>query len=224
MGKKDVREHGVGSGANEYLESGSYAEYLWRRLKSGGVLSFLMRVYGKIRKYTLFTAVIRGIAVVIALLEKSAILLLLFSAVLLILPIALIPLTVAAVISVIGYFRMNDAVKSWISQAETVTVYITTRRFFDSSREGSAFPFVRKKGERLSYEDAEAEFNRRPLFARCATLESEEYTHPVIVVCGDPFLVAKWAGHNLLAVKSDYFFILRRFYFTKTRVLYLVLN
>ena len=222
MGKRVSGVRGVG--INEYLESGTYAEYLWRRLKSGGVLNFFMRVYGKIRKYTLFTAVIRGIAVVIALLEKSAILLLLFSAVLLVLPIALIPLTVAAIISIIGYFRMNDAVKSWISQADSVTVYITSHRFFDSTQGRNVFSYARKKLGKVSREEAEAEFRHRPLFARCATLESEEYTHPVIVVCGDPFLVAKWAGLNLLTVKCDYFFILRRFYFTKKQVLYLVLS
>ncbi len=224
MGKNGRNERDDSSCANDFFESGTYAEFLWRRLKKGGALNFIMRVYGKIRKYTLFTAVIRGIAVVIALLEKSAILLLLFSVVLLILPIALIPLTVAALISVIGYFRMNDAVKNWISQAESVTVYITSHRFFDSTQRSSVLALARKSVRNVSREESEAEFGRRPLFARCAILESEEYTHPVIVVCGDPFLVAKWAGLNLLAVKCDYFFILRRFYFTKTRVSYLLLG
>ena len=224
MDKNVKGERMPSSNGREYLESGSYAEYLWRRLKNGGFLAFLMRAYRKIRKYTLFTAVIRGIAAVIALLEKSAILLLLFSTVLLLLPIALIPLTVAAIISVIGYFRMNDAVKSWILQADTVTVYVTSERFFGRVETAFRLPILRKKRGGTTYGERVTELECRPLFARCATLEASEYTHPVIVVCSDPFLVARWGGLNLLAVKCDYFFILRRFYFSKKRVSYLVLD
>ena len=62
-----------------------------------------------------------------------------------------------------------------------------------------------------------------PLFARCAAEEASDYSHPVIVVCSDRFLVARWVGFNLLAVKCDYFFILRRFYFSKKSVSYVVL-
>ena len=199
-----------------YLSSRNYAEFIVGRLKSGGVLGAIMRAYRKIRKYTLFTAIIRGITAVIALLEKSAILLLVFSSVFLLLPLALIPLTVLGAISIIGYFKMNGAVKSWISGAETVTVYITSESFFEKN-------FFWKKGK-LSPKCEAVDGAKSPLFVRCAYAEAEEYTHPVIVVCRDPFLVAKWAGFNILAVKCDYFFILRRFYFKQKRVSYLVLS
>ena len=209
-----------------YLSARNYAEFLLTRLKNGGALGAVLRVYKKIRKYTLFTAVIRGVAAVIALLEKSAILLLFFSAFFLALPLMLIPLTVCAVISIIGYFRMNDAVKSWILGAERVTVYVTSERFFEREKARGERGRRRRDGTVTNGRaETEAErFARRPLFARCATVEAEEYTHPVIVVCSDPFLVARWAGFNLLAVKCDYFFILRRFYFSKTNVSYSVLS
>ena len=201
-----------------YLTSRNYAEFTVGRLKNGGAIGAVMRTYSKIRKYTLFTAIIRGITAVIALLEKSAILLLVFSSLFLILPLALIPLTVVGVISIIGYFKMNGAVKSWISEAETVTVYVTSERFFAKK------DFRRRKKRNWYSESEDWSGTQSPLFARCAYAEAGEYTHPVIVVCSDPFLVAKWAGINLLAVKCDYFFILRKFYFTRKRVSYLVLS
>ena len=172
------------------------------------------RILHKIRKYTLITAVIRGIAAVISLLEKSAVLLLFFSLILVLLPFALIPVTVCAVISIIGYFKMNGEVRRWITEADNVTVYITSERFFER---GSFFCGV-GWGAQEEHEGGGL------LFARCAAFEAGEYTHPVIVVCGDPFLVARWAGLNLLLVKCDYFFILRRFYFNRKRVSYLVLS
>lgn len=224
MEKNGKTERRIELCEKNYLSSETYAEYLWRRLKSGGVLIFFMRLYKKIRKYTLITAIIRGMAFVIGLLEKSAILLLIFSAFLLLLPIALIPLTVAMAVSVFLYFRLNGAVKPWISQAESVTVYITSERFFDGvTKEKRCFYEIRKNACDGTLSD-ERQGSEAPLFVRCAFSEAEEYTHPVIVVCSDPFLVARWAGFNLLAVKCDYFFILRRFYFNKKRVSYLVLS
>ena len=199
-----------------YLSSRNYAEFIVGRLKRGGVLSAIMRAYKKIRKYTLFTAVLRGIAVIIALLEKSAILLLIFTVMIVALPLALIPISVLGILSIIGYFKMNGTVKKWISEAETVTVYITSDNFFEKRSFG-------KKGK-LYPECEGGKDAQSPLFVRCAYAEAGEYTHPVIVVCSDPFLVAKWAGFNILAVKCDYFFILRRFYFTQKRVSYLVLS
>lgn len=216
MGKNSRSEGKPPTSDKEYLSSGSYAEFLWKRLKNGGIPLFIMRVYKKIRKYTLFTAVIRVLTVIISLLEKSAILLLLFSVFLLLLPVALIPLVVASAVSIFLYFRWNGAVKNWILQAETVTVYVTSEHFFGEGREH--FKRMRrrtdegKRGELLP-----------PLFVRCAMSEAAEYSHPVIVVCSDPFLVARWAGLNLLTVKIDYFFILRQFYFNKKAVSYLVL-
>ena len=207
----------------DYLTSSTYAEYLWKRLVGGGILSFFMRIYRKIRKYTVFTAVIRVVAAVISLLEKSAILLLIFSVFILVLPIALIPTFAATVVSVILYLKLHGTVNPWLSQAEEITVYITSERFF--GRSNSRFqPFVRKNSVSLSEEEAEEGRAQSPLFVRCALAEASEYTHPVIVVCSDPFPVARWGGLNLLTVKCDYFFTLRRFYFNKKRVSYLVLD
>lgn len=204
----------------DYFSADTYAEYLLRRLKNGGMLGAAVRIYKKIRKYTLFTAVIRGVAAVIALLEKSAILLLIFTAFVLVLPLALIPITVCAVICAVGYFRMNAEVREWIEGAERVTVYVTSDRFFRKKGNLRASLRERRKGN----DEGTGRDEPVPLFVRCAAEESVEYTHPVIVVCSDPFLVARWAGFNLLAVKCDYFFILRRFYFTKSNVSYLVLS
>lgn len=201
----------------EYISAKNYAEFILMRLRSGGVSGTIMRVYRKIRKYTLFTAVIRGIAVVVTLLEKSALLLLVFSSFLLLLPLALIPLMFCAVLSVIGYFRFHGAVKSWVSASERVSVYVTSERFFGTRRRRRAKRYVCR-------ETAEKSFSEAPLFARCAMLEAGEYTHPVIVVCSDPFLTAKWAGFNLLAVKCDYFFILRRYYLKEAQVSFFVLS
>ena len=106
---------------------------------------------------------------------------------------------------------MHRVVSEWLSEAEKVTVYLTSEDFFGKG--GLNFKISNKN-----------EFETLPLFARCAMVEAGEYTHPVIVVCGGKFLTAKWGGINLLMVKCHYFFILKKYYFADKNVSFVVID
>lgn len=111
---------------------------------------------------------------------------------------------------------MNASVRPWLDGAEKITVYITSERFYAA---GSGKGIGKPTADSMS-----TELSEMPLFARAAIAEAEEYDHPVIVVCRDPFCAAKWAGFNLLAIKCDYFYILRRYYFKDKNVTCVVLS
>ena len=204
MKKIEIRDRG-------YFEYGSYLSFVIGRIRNGGVWSAVKNAYKHIRKYTLITAVLRTLVTVVALLEKSALLLLVLTVALFLLPLAIIPMVFIIIGSIIGYFRMHRIVGEWLFGAERVTVYLTSEDFLGKG--GMNF--------KVTNENA---FDTAPLFARCAMVEAGEYTHPVIVVCGGRFLTAKWEGFNLLKVKCHYFFILKKYYFAEKNVSYVVID
>ncbi|MBQ9116211.1 MAG: hypothetical protein IJY04_04250 [Clostridia bacterium] len=203
----------------DYLSSDSYAEFVFGRIKNGGLWSAVKRISKNVRKYTLLTAVIKTVALIVGLLEKSAILLLVFTGMVLMLPAFALVGAIFAVMSVIEYFRIGKTVRPWIEAAEKVTVYVTSDRFYPPKKGGEWSEKAKRTAER-----AEAELAEMSLFARCAVMEAEKYEHPVIVVCSDGFTAAKWAGFNLLTVKCDYFYVLRKYYFGKKEVTYVILS
>ena len=212
-----------------YLRYGSYLEFAMGQVRNGGVWSAVKKAYGRIRKYTLITAVLKTVVTVVSLLEKSALLLLALTALLFLLPIALIPLISAVIFSVFKYFKMHGQVSEWLENAERITVYLTSAEFFcegERRRETAGWKnrigYADNRGKTMQNDGNEVE--NRSLFARCAMAEAEEYTHPVIAVCGDRFFVAKWGGFNLLVIKCDYFFILRKYYFKDKKVSFIVLD
>ena len=181
----------------DYLGKSNYAEFVIGRLRSRGIWRTVQRIYRRIRKYTLVTAILRSAVFVVGLLEKSAILLLAVSGIIIALPFVLVAALSVVAVSAVGYIRFSKELRTWISESERVTVYITSER-------------LRGRGE--------------PLFVRMARAESEEYSHPVITVCGDRLGVARWLGFNLLAVRCDYFYILRRYMLRDKSVTYIVLS
>ena len=175
-------------GINDYFSSKTYAGFIIGRIKKGGLWSTVSALYKNIRKYTLISAIIRTAALIVSLLEKSALLLLFATSLLLLLPALLFIATVFVAVSVTKYVFWHKTVSSWLKKAERVTVYLTSERIFDKNT---------------------------PLFMRFACDEASEYDHPVIVMCSDPFASVRWYSLNLLAVKPDYYFLLKSLFFSK---------
>jgi len=182
-----------------YFRASNYFGYLIHRLRSGGVWKTLTEIYKKLRKYTFISGIIKTFYLIMLLLEKSAILLLIVSSLILLMPLLLALLTIYVLLCLIKYARYNNEISAWIKNAEKITLYITSEKVFSGDKK---------------------------LFFRSALQEAGEYSHPVIVLCSDHFLSLKWYGLNLLGVRSDYFFIIKKHLLSNTNanVTYIVLS
>ena len=182
-----------------YFTSKTYAGFVFGKLKRGETWVTAASLYKKIRKYTLISAVVRTLAIVISLLEKSALLLLFATSLLLLLPAIIGIFLIYASVCTVKYFLRHRSVREWLGSAEKITVYLSSERIF-----------VRNP----------------PLFVRIARTEASEYTHPVIILCSDPFASVKWYGINLLAVKPDYYFLIKKMFLAKSKakITYTVLS
>ena len=171
-----------------YFKSKTYAGFILGKVKKGELWRGIVSIYKKIRKYTLISAIIRTSALVVSLLEKSALLLLFATALLLLLPAILTLALIYVAVCGIKYFLWHKTVSEWLKNAENITVYLSSEKIF---------------------------VKRPPLFLRAAAEEASDYSHPVIVLCKDNFTSVKWYSLNLLAIKPDYFFILKKMFFSK---------
>lgn len=173
---------------DDYLRPKTYLGFLIKKITGGWLWRSVKNVYKKIRKYTVISGIIRAIGITVALLEKSAVLLLFTMILLLILPILLCFLIIYSLICVYKYISLHKNLREWLLGGQNLTVFITKSKLFS---------------------------NESALFLRNAMHEASALTHPVVVVCTDRFIAAKWVSLNLLAVKTDYFFVLKQFYIPK---------
>lgn len=171
----------------DYLRASTYFGYLAMKVRQGDLWNSIISLYKKIRRFTLISGIIKSVAFIIALLEKSAILLLFFSAFLILLPAALTAVIIITAFRLIKYMLWHKKIRNWIRGANRITVYLSTEKIFSRQK--------------------------TPLFLRMAEYEASEYDHPVIVLSKDRFNAVKWYSLNLLAVRADYFFILKSYYF-----------
>ena len=185
------------SQGQDLIEAKSYIAFIIRRIRSGGLWSTVMSVYKNIRRITLISAIIRTMTVVITLIERSAWLLLFFSSLVIFFPALICATLILSVACISKYAKNHRRVRSWLSGARKLTVYIT-----DSPTAG------------------------RPLFVRMAYEEAEKDDNPVIVLCKGYFVSFCWCSENLLKVKADYFFFLKAFYFRKltANIIYIALG
>ena len=177
------------SSFENYFTSEGYISYTVKKLRQGDIWRMVNSMYKQIRKYAFISGIIKTFYLVILLLEKSAVLLIAASSILIMLPLALLALLVYSILCIIKYLKHNREIKSWISDASKITVYLTNEKIFS---------------------------NEPKLFLRVASSEAAEYSHPVIVLCSDKFISLKWYGINLLGIRSDYFFILKKHFLSKT--------
>ncbi len=197
-----------------YLDVNSYIAFLVKSTKNGQLLKVTVDAYKRAKKYTFVATVLKVVAKAAVLLERSALFLLIFTVTLVILPVILLISASVGVVGMIGFIRLRGEIATWLKDAENITVYIAPGSFF-----GHAAPRRRKRTA-----SAKGEIEDRPLFARCAILEAGEYTHPVIVVCKDNFRGARWGGANLLTVRLNCFYTVKRHYLDRKNVTYLVLD
>ena len=176
-------------GFESYFRCSTYVGYLIRRLREGGLWQTVSKLYKSIRKYTFISGLIRTIYFVLILIEKSAILLLMVSVLILFIPVLLLAALLYITFCIIKYIKHRREVSEWLADASKITVYLTNEKIF--------------------VKDAK-------LFLRDASFEASEYSHPVIVLCSDRFISLKWYGINLLGVRSDYFFLIKKHFLSKT--------
>ncbi len=173
-------------GSEDRIYSSTYVGYLIRRLRKGGVWNTVTTIYKKIRKYTLISGIVRYLALVVTLLEKSAILLLVVSSFFVLFPAMVIFAMLFSAVCLVRYLKLHKTVKSWIMGAKCASVYLTSEKCYGKTH--------------------------NPLFLRCAMDEAASYDHPVIILCSDRIISAKWYAFNLLTVRADYFFVLKKHY------------
>jgi len=136
---------------------------------------------------------------VMLLLEKSAVFLLMASALILLLPIILFALLIYAAVSLSKYLKHRKEIRLWLSEAKLITVYLTSEKIFTE---------------------------KPKLFLRAASFEASEYSHPVIVLCSDRIISLKWYGINLLGIRPECFFSLKNSFLSKSESIinYIIIN
>lgn len=172
-----------------YFRSSTYAGYLLRRPREGGLWQTASKLYKSIRKYTFISGLIKTFYFVLLLIEKSAILLLMVSVLILFIPLLFLAALIYVSMCIIKYIKHRKEISAWLENASKITVYLTNEKIF--------------------VKDAK-------LFLRDASFEASAYSHPVIVLCTDRFISLRWYGINLLGVRSDYFFLIKKHFLSKT--------
>ncbi len=169
---------------SRYFSAKTYLGFLVQKVTSGQAWKTAVSIFDKIRKYTFISSVFRAVAFIIALLEKSAVLLLVVTMLLLALPISALLAFFYLLVCKIMHFKTTRKIGKWLLSGDTVTFFVTKEKIFDC--------------------------NEKRLFLRQAEELASAYKSPVIIVCRDRFLCSKWYSLNLLAVKANYFFALKR--------------
>lgn len=178
--------------SDNYFSHRNYLSFLWQKIRSGDLWKAAVSIFGSIRKYTLISGIIRAFVFIVTLLEKSAVLLLIFTCIILIFPVIILLAIIYFGVCTVKFFSLRKTIAKWLVTDMPVTVFVTKERVFSDSSD--------------------------KLFLRMAKSEASQYTGPVIVVCTDHFIGAKWYSFNLLAVKTDYFFILKRHFIEKNHL------
>ncbi|MBQ4561807.1 MAG: hypothetical protein IJA55_05750 [Clostridia bacterium] len=159
--------------------------YRYGQLKENGLWNIAMRTIRYTRRYFLISRLIRYASYIIAAIETSAVLIIVFSALLILLPIALVLFGITVALSTSQYKKYNRLISEDIKNKKIVVI---------DAKKG----YFRRKQAYLNN------------MARC--FRDEGYTVFVIsrLFTADRFLVAKKAENNIWILKLNYFFILKK--------------
>ncbi len=163
----------------------SLLSYRYGQLKENGLWNIAMRTVRYTRRYFLISRLIRYASYIIAAIETSAVLIIVFSALLILLPIALVLFGITVALSTSQYKKYNRLISEDIKNKKIVVI---------DAKKG----YFRRKQAYLNN------------MARC--FRDEGYTVFVIsrsFTC-DKFLVARKAEDNIWVLKLNYFFILKK--------------
>ncbi len=163
----------------------SLLSYRYGQLKENGLWNIAMRTIRYTRRYFLISRLIRYASYIIAAIETSAVLLVVFSVLVILLPISLLLFGITVILSMSQYKKYNRLISDDIKDRKIVVI--------DAKR-----GYFHKKQSYLKN------------MAKC--FRNEGYT--VLVVSHsftrDKFLVAKKAEEKIWVLKLNYFFILKK--------------
>ncbi len=168
-----------------YDDYKSLLSYRLGQLKKNGLWNIAVRTVRYTRRYFLISRLIRYASYIIAAIETSAVLIVVFSALVILLPIALILFGITVVLSTSQYKKYNRLIYEDLKDKRIVVI---------DAKKG----YFRKKQTYLNN------------MSKC--FRNEGYTVLVIsrtFTC-DRFLVAKKAEDNIWVLKLNYFFILKK--------------
>ena len=159
--------------------------YRYGQLRKNGLWNIAMRTIRYTRRYFLISRLIRYASYIIAAIETSAVLLITFSALIVLLPIILIGFGISVVLSISQYKKYNKLISKDIASKRIVII---------DAKKG----YFRQKQTYLN--------NMAECFHR------EGYTVLVIShsFLRDRFLVAKRAQEGIWVIKLNYYFILKK--------------
>ena len=163
----------------------SLLSYRYGQLRKNGLWNIAVRTVRYTRRYFLISRLIRYASYIIAAIETSAVLIVVFSALMILLPIALILFGITVVLSTSQYKKYNRLIYEDLKDKRIVVI---------DAKKG----YFRKKQTYLNN------------MSKC--FRNEGYTVLVIsrtFTC-DRFLVAKKAEDNIWVLKLNYFFILKK--------------
>ena len=158
--------------------------YRYGQLKENGLWNIAMRTVRYTRRYFLISRLIRYASYIIAAVETSAVLIVVFSALLVLLPVALVIFGITVILSTSQYKKYTKLISEDMTHRKIVVI------------------------------DAKKGYFGRPAYlnnmARC--FRNEGYT--VLVISRsfkhDRFLAAKKAEDNIWVLKLNFFFILKK--------------
>lgn len=168
-----------------YNKYNSLLSYRYGQLKGNGLWNIAVRTVKYTRRYFLISRIIRYASYIIAAIETSAVLIITISALIILLPIALIALGITITAAASQYKRYNLKIKNDLKDRKVIIIDAKKGYF----------------GRKQSY------LNN---MARCFC--NEGYT--VLVISRsfryDRFLVARKASDRIWVIKLNYFFILKK--------------
>ena len=168
-----------------YDKYSSLLSYRYGRLKEHGLWNIAVKTVRYTRRYFFISRLIRYASYIATAIETSAVLIIVFSVILALLPVVLVIFGITALISVMGYRRYNKLISDDIANARIVVI---------DAKKG----YFRAKERYLNN------------MARC--FKNEGYTVLVIShsFTRDRFLTARKAEERVWVMKLNYFFVLKK--------------
>lgn len=170
----------------KFNHSSNIFAYWYAHIKSNGIWSFLTRASRYVRRYLFISRLIKYASLIIAVIETSATLVLVATAFVAAIPLAVISFSFTALLSALKYKKINPMIKAELEKADKI-IFIEAKKGYN-----------RKKSAYL---------NR---MAVC--FKEEGYT--VIIVSRsfftDRMLSAKKTKEGVWVVMLNYFFVIKR--------------
>lgn len=174
--------------AHKYDNYNNIVSYWYGNIKENGFFNLVLRASKYTRRYFFISKIIKYAAAVIAFIETSATLVVVFTALVIMIPVSLLTMLVTAIINIFQYKKLNPEIAYDI-----------------------------EKSDKIIFIDAKKGYNRKRKHYLNHMAESficEGYTVFVIShsLFSDRFTAARKEGESLWVVKLNYFFVIKRLF------------